>query len=184
MAGTNASIRALHDLLANTRIPDKALGKHILELTGRNDRLVAVVCGALVERNLQGLLESVMPNGPGSLFEPLLPLGSFSAKIKLAYSLNLINADIRRNADYIREIRNTFAHRIAPTSFRTKEVAAVCRLLFVGKEGNRIPKNMRGRYSLVAMETGAALTRKRYAAAGSPPASFPEKLTLLRFHGR
>ena len=104
MAGTNASIKALRELLRNQAVPLTEMGRHFKEITGTNDRLIAVVCGSIVEAALKGLLERGMPNGPGKLFDVSQPLSTFSAKIGLAYSLGLITNDVRRNADYIREI--------------------------------------------------------------------------------
>lgn len=176
MARSNATIAALKRLLRDPIIPAAEMAQHFKELRSTNDRLVAVVCGSLVERTLQSLLEAVMPNGSGTLFEGNSPLSTLSAKISVAYSLNLIGPDIRRNADYIREIRNVFAHRIAPTSFATQEVAAACALLSLGKwdQSTFYQGSPRKRYLAAALETGFAITVKRGAPRGTPPASLPE----------
>ena len=185
MPDANASTKALRALLKDSTIPLKDMAKHIRELTGTNDRLIAIICGSLVEFNLRGLIE--LPNGADKLFDPTAPLSTFSAKINLAYSLNLIGADIRRNADYIRDIRNVFAHRAAPTSFRTKEVAAVCALLSLGGWEAKISaeKGDAGtRFLNAAVETAKAIMTKRYSPKNSPPASLPEKRPLLRLQTR
>lgn len=177
MTGTNGSIKALRLLLRDPIIPFKDMDKHVREITGENDRLVAVVCASLVEVAMAKLLKSVMPNGEGSLFEPHAPLSTFSAKINLAYSLGLIDKDVRRNADYMREIRNVFAHRVAPTDFKTPQVAAVCKLLKLGQHENFKDSavNMRSRYLYAAIRTGGEIVARSLQARDAPPVSLPEK---------
>lgn len=187
MPETNASIRALRKLVRDARFPvGEDLQRHVKELSGRNDRLLAVVCGSMIDLALTGLLRSVMYNGEGKLFDVNQPLSTFSAKIALAYSLDLIDNDIRRNADYIREVRNVFAHRLTPTYFRTPEVSAVCRLLVIGdlERKKSVAGNMRKRYVAAAIRTGKAIsarTMQSYADLKErlesddlplPPASF------------
>jgi hypothetical protein len=50
------------------------------------------------------------------------PAGSFSQKIHLGRALRIYGKDTQHNLDYIRLIRNAFAHSHAPISFETKEV--------------------------------------------------------------
>ena len=162
MAGTNPSVQKLRALLRDPHIPQQDMEKHVKELMGKNDRLLAVVGGSLVEGALRGLLKSKMRNENDTdkrLFGPNAPLSSFSVKIDLAYALKLVDNDTRRNAHYIREIRNVFAHRVAPTSFLTTEVAAVCRLLVIGShEGNkRAQRSMRARFLVGCVTTGRAI---------------------------
>jgi len=183
MVTANASIKALRALQRDPTIPLRDWVRHIKELTGRNDRLVAIICGSYVEAELRKLLQSAMPNGAGMLFDPHAPLSTFSAKINLAYSLALIGPDIRRNADYMREVRNVFAHRVAPTNFRTKEVSAVYRLLSRGKWDTTFdPKmTMRTKFMLTAIATGGAITNKRLSPEDPSPASLPERRSGVRF---
>src|ERR1039458_1249722 len=113
-----------------------------------------------------------MPNGAGTLFDPKGALSTFSAKIELAYALELIDKDVRRNADYIREIRNIFAHRIGPTYFRIPEISAVCRLLALGDSEwrPRVKTNMRLRYHYACRATDLAIADVCYFNE-APPAS-------------
>jgi mannitol operon repressor len=181
MPATNASIKALRAIARNTTIiPHTDLQKFIRSLTGRNDRLIGVVCGAMVENALSHLLTSAMPNGPGTLLDINGPISTFSAKISLAWSLGLINGDIRRNCDYIREVRNVFAHRVAVTSFRTKEVAAVCRLLkiienpLVNATKKNQQKPQRSYFFVASLLTYLAIIKKIIALEKpneTPPAS-------------
>jgi hypothetical protein len=166
MAKANASLKALRALTRNNNsidsIPARQMPKHLKELSGRNDRLQAVVCATIVDSALVTLIETVMYKGPGTLFDINQPLSTFSSKIDLAYSLGLIDNDVRRNADYIREIRNVFAHRLLPIKFRTREVAAVCKLLKLGElEGKEEYKtNMRARFLAASIRTAHVISAR------------------------
>ncbi len=56
------------------------------------------------------------PGGQDNLFDPDRPLGTFSAKINLAYRLGLISDDIEHAMQMIRRIRNEFAHSVEKAS--------------------------------------------------------------------
>ncbi len=181
MAGTNSSIKALRWLLRDNIIPRNVMLKHIREVTGKNDRLIAVVGGSQVEGVMRALLKANMPNGPGTLFDSKSALSTFAAVIDLAYAFGLIDADIKRNSHYIREIRNVFAHRIAPTSFKTKEVANVCKLLVLGRHEGRenVNSDMRARYQFAVVHTGGAIAVARFkSGTPPPPASLSQKRSL------
>jgi site-specific recombinase len=188
----NASVKALRKLLSNNSIdsvPTVEMQAHLNELAGDNDRLQAVVCGTIVDDTLAKLIQTLMYNGPGILFDINQALSTFSSKIHLAYSLGLIDHDVRRNADYIREIRNVFAHRLRPTYFRTPEVAAVCKLLKIGKFDADKTKNyrtsMRSRFIAAAVYTAQQIATRGKAEMQNlrerlendepplPPASLP-----------
>jgi DNA-binding MltR family transcriptional regulator len=59
-------------------------------------------------------LKAVMPRAPrgkdDNQFHPDRPLGTFSAKINLAYRLGLLDDKIEHALQLIRKIRNDFAH--------------------------------------------------------------------------
>jgi hypothetical protein len=58
----------------------------------------------------------MVPNTATSdpLFDSDRPLGTFSAKIALAYRLELIDAELQQAITAIRKIRNDFAHSMRP----------------------------------------------------------------------
>jgi hypothetical protein len=173
MVAVNSSIDALRRFLRDPVIPSDQMGKHLRELVGKNDRLVAIVAGSFVEASLRRLLEGQMRNGThGELFGARGPLSGFAAKIEIAYALRLIDANTRRNAHYIREIRNVFAHKVAPVSFRTPVVAAVCKLLSAGsREGHPASANMRTRYLFAATATASAVWGRDSLPPPLPPSS-------------
>jgi DNA-binding MltR family transcriptional regulator len=67
------------------------------------------------------------------LFAPSGPLGTFSAKINLAYHLEVIDDRIRSQLHDLRELRNACAHSHHPISFDTPELANVAARLFAPK---------------------------------------------------
>ena len=71
----------------------------------------------------------VVPNLSNRLREKLFtgygPLSSFSAKIDIAYSLNLITENLKGDLHILREIRNEFAHSTVMLHFDTDEMKAL-----------------------------------------------------------
>lgn len=55
------------------------------------------------------------------------PLGTFSARIKMAYSLGLITRPQREDLDRLRRIRNEFAHTWEPVTFTAQKLQYISR---------------------------------------------------------
>ncbi|MCF3628642.1 MltR family transcriptional regulator [Thalassospiraceae bacterium LMO-SO8] len=90
------------------------IAKILLDL-GRNGHAAhAIWVASNIEENLSNLLFLCMPNLSKRLREKLFtgygPLGSFSAKIDIAYALGAIPAWLQRDLHIVRDIRNEFAH--------------------------------------------------------------------------
>jgi|SRR5271165_484933 len=64
------------------------------------------------------------------------PLSDLSAKIKLARALGIINEEMRRQLDVIREIRNEFAHSMIDVDFDSKVIKEKCKGLSLKKLDN------------------------------------------------
>jgi len=98
-----------------------------------NDRSIVIIAAAMLEQTLEDLLlgefRTLTTDERKRLFEGEAPLTSFSAKIKMAYALNLIDRKTTTELDLIRDLRNSFAHARKPISFYTEEVADVCQHL-------------------------------------------------------
>lgn len=60
------------------------------------------------------------------LFGPDGLLGSFGAKIKMAYTFRVVDLKLRNDLDRIREIRNTFAHAWIHIDFDTPAIKRAC----------------------------------------------------------
>jgi hypothetical protein len=122
---------------------------HIEELeralyASTNDRATVVLFGSFVEANLQRLLTKPMRNlnstDTKAVFEYDGVVGTFSAKITLAYALALIGPTTRFDLDLIRFLRNEFAHSRMSFGFGTSEVKAVCdQFKIVDLPGSTIP---------------------------------------------
>lgn len=97
------------------------------ELIHQPDRVAAIVAASLVQDSLMGMIrvrfarddDTTMP-----LFKIDGALGSFSVASRLAYALGTISRDVYDDADYIRRIRNKFAHKpFLEDSQQRKQVA-------------------------------------------------------------
>lgn len=99
-----------------------------LELAKRTHATTALVISSRLEQALMWILEGHMPNLSNRLGERLFegygPLGSFSAKIDLAFALGFISKDDRQRLHAVRSIRNEFAHsRDGKLDFESKKMA-------------------------------------------------------------
>ena len=94
------------------------------------DRAGAILGATMVEdmlrRALLAKFRTLNAGETDRLFGPDQPLGSFSAKIKLAYALGMCDRRDAQNLDSLRAIRNTFAHDQKPLTFKTAEVHEIC----------------------------------------------------------
>ena len=90
------------------------------------------MAAAYLDSQLDELLRAVFIDDQkvvGALLQSERPLGSFSAKIDMAYSLGLLPAEAYRHLHLIRKIRNEFGHRPEPITFNNPEISNRCREL-------------------------------------------------------
>jgi DNA-binding MltR family transcriptional regulator len=103
-----------------------------------SDRAIGIVVGSIIEMRVTALLKNAMVNEDGSvkvrgetvhsrMFHSSAPLGSFSAKIQLAYLLGLLSEQAFRDLENLKDIRNLFAHDIAIGSFDVQKIADKCK---------------------------------------------------------
>lgn len=99
-------------------------------LEGAPDRVVAIVCGALLERALENgiatRLRVLKRNRYKEIFDTGGVLIGFQAKIRMAYALNLFGEATYAELNLIREIRNVFAHAAHGVRFSTPRIARHC----------------------------------------------------------
>jgi hypothetical protein len=83
------------------------------------------------------------------------PIGTFSARIKIASALAWINSDVEHDLDVVRKVRNDFAHSFDhDLSFDTQSIADKCR-------------NLRTAQALIeGHEIAASIPHKSLTAAG------------------
>ena len=108
------------------------------EVFNTSDRVTAVMLGAFVETALEKLLASRMRRNLNKTERDQMfgfegAVGTFSAKIIIAYAMNIIGPITYSDLKLIKELRNQFAHSRIAFDFQTPEVAAVCNELKVPK---------------------------------------------------
>jgi hypothetical protein len=99
----------------------------------------ALVTAGLVEDWLEKLLLAAgreLTNDEATrIFGPMGPLGTFSAKIEIAYMFDLIEKQVRDDLRLIKGIRNNFAHTTRFVSFGSDHIAKDCQKLSNWTEG-------------------------------------------------
>lgn len=123
------------------------------EIEKGNDRTIAIVLSSLVDDLLKQLLqqrllgrlqqtgllkEKKATEAMDRLFQPDRPLGTFSARTDLCLAMGLIGPIAFGDLNYIRQVRNRFAHFVtSPTSkgdqgevsFKTRQISDWCKNL-------------------------------------------------------
>lgn len=85
------------------------------QLKDESERALAIVAAAALDEMLRRVLEKTVVNQRIAirLFNrPYAPLGTFSARIDAAYGFRIIDRELYRVLNTIRDIRNKFAHEI------------------------------------------------------------------------
>ncbi|WP_316633492.1 MltR family transcriptional regulator [uncultured Flavobacterium sp.] len=94
-------------------------------LNKETDRGCALMAASFLESELADLLRKKLVGTKSqldNLFEFNGPLGTFSSKIKICYSLGFINKATMDDLDLIRKIRNEFGHDYNPIDFSTEAI--------------------------------------------------------------
>lgn len=84
-------------------------------LARESERAAVVLGGSKLDSLLERLLKKFLYPSHGAndeLLDADRPLGTFSARIALAYRLRVIDKDIEYSLHAVRKIRNSFAHSI------------------------------------------------------------------------
>lgn len=94
------------------------------------DRAAAVLGGAFVDARLELVLRKRLSANQDELLGHMGPLGTFSARIDLAWGLRWVDSDSAHDLHVIRKIRNDFAHHLdSELSFESQSIADRCRNL-------------------------------------------------------
>lgn len=117
----------LKDYLA-ARPDQEEVSQLFSELREDGPRGAAMVAGALIDDVLLGAIKYRLKNlsDANELFDPDRPLGTFSARIKIAFALGIFGPKTRHDLDTFRRIRNAFAHTRRAVTFDIPEIAALC----------------------------------------------------------
>jgi len=142
------------DPIVNDRETLEALEK---EIFNTSDRVTAVMLGAAVETALERLLASRMRQNLNrterdQLFGFEGAVGTFSAKIIIAYAMRIIGPITYSDLKLIKELRNQFAHSRIAFDFQTPQVVAVCNELKIPK----LPDSSDSFKSRIGMEKSAS----------------------------
>lgn len=90
--------------------------KFIDEFKGESDRAAVILGAAKLDLLLYQVIQQHLAPSVSSKDELLdgdSPLGTFSAKIMIAYRLGLIDQEFTRSLQFVRRIRNSFAHEVS-----------------------------------------------------------------------
>lgn len=113
-------------------------------ITQESDRACALMAAAYLDVQLTNLLRAVLvedTNVVNDLFEPSKPIGTFSAKIDMAYLLGLLSKEEQRDLHLIRKIRNAFGHDPAPIDFSTPAISSrACELTHTWHDDSARPR--------------------------------------------
>ena len=112
----------------------------LTEFQSETDRGAALVAAALLDQKVSDTLRAFMVKS--KVANELLdgnnaPLGTFAARIKIAFSLALIDAGELHECDIIRKVRNEFAHRVHGTTFADTKISKLCGRLQSDLPGGR-----------------------------------------------
>jgi DNA-binding MltR family transcriptional regulator len=97
-----------------------------------SDRAAAILAASFLEAYLAQFLKKFMINDQqlcDNLLNGFGPLATFSARIKCAYAFGYIDEETRNNLNYIRKIRNEFAHNHELNSFADSPIPDLCQNL-------------------------------------------------------
>ncbi|MEQ1812436.1 MAG: hypothetical protein ABL889_21080 [Terricaulis sp.] len=136
MAGDAASIASLR---AHYSAPSLELDipKFVDDFKKESDRALIVVMGSLLEDNLALAIKTKLRPMDAKeekalrLYNHDGPIGTFSAKINMAYVLQIIEGATRDDLHDLREMRNACAHSMRPIDFMTPQLFEVQKRLFM-----------------------------------------------------
>lgn len=108
------------------------------EFNNNSDRGIAIIAVSILELVLEKLLknflvESKDKNEENNLFSNNGALSNFSNKIVMSFRLGLISSFEKDKLSIIRQIRNTFAHKLN-CDFKSEEILSKCKKLAIQEE--------------------------------------------------
>jgi len=113
-------------------VKERNVDVFLSEFQQETDRAAAVLGAAYLDRALEHLLRKRLLGG-NKLKDELLntdkPLGSFSARIKVAFAVGSLHKAAYHDLEIIRRIRNEFAHQTMGFSFQRPEIVSRCEQL-------------------------------------------------------
>ena len=123
------------------------------EMLKESDRGLALYATAHIDNELETILRDKLvgnANHLNDVFSFNGPLGIFSSKIKLSYSLGLISKITMNDINTLRKIRNEFAHSNQSLSFESEKIRNLCD----GLQLNVQPENSSSRIKFMNVVSG------------------------------
>lgn len=138
MTKTNASLSALKKLSRESPTGEEVVAIFHELQNDPNDRAVAIIAATLLEDAVGDVILSHMvwlsDEEYRQMFVGYSPLGSFSAKIQIAYAFGYYKKNVREALNIIKDIRNAFAHGKKSLSFNHEVIKNCCNLLTIFEE--------------------------------------------------
>ena len=107
----------------------------VQDLNDLPDRAAAIVAASILEGALEGAIKTRLRDDDEDelkeMFGGSRPLGSFDAKIRLAFLLGLYGKEARGDLHRIRKVRNAFAHKLYAKSFGEGRIKDWCMALTI-----------------------------------------------------
>lgn len=110
------------------RLQFQGMLKFQLALRDETDRGCALMAASFLDNRIKQLIERqlISDKCTDELLSPSGPIGTFSNRINIAFSMALIPSAMRRDLHILRKIRNDFAHESIPISFETDHIKNKC----------------------------------------------------------
>lgn len=119
-----SALNALSKAEVITFAPDA----HVRHLLDESDRAAIILIASTLEHTVTHMLEQALSSLNGDEMARAFglngPLGTFSSKIMFAQGLQIIDRQMAKRLNIIRNMRNTAAHYVGPLSFETPEIRA------------------------------------------------------------
>ncbi|WP_139959886.1 MltR family transcriptional regulator [Flavicella sediminum] len=144
----------------------KELGEFLNSFNKESDRGAVLLAASILDEWLLEIIQSYIIKDKVSK-ELLLgfgaPLGTFSAKTKIAYSLGLIEKKEYEEINIIRKIRNEFGHSWKGVNFESTKIEKECNKLdWLGPIDDTIKRTNRSKFNFtIAILLTDLLWRKR-----------------------
>ncbi len=147
----------------------KYFSSFLKEFQEETDRGAALVGAALIDERLERLLYAHFVECKQSkelMDGSNAPLGTLSARVKLAYCLGLITELEYKEMEVIRKVRNEFAHKVHGLTFKNQKVHDLCQNLMANTpDGKRFDGDPRQLYINSVILTSLSLWyRPEYAS--------------------
>ena len=120
---------------------DETLKQIIEEIGQRPMRSSIITAAALMDSMLGKVLEKyiVCDANKKDIFSFQGPLGTFSAKIDMAYALGLISKDLRTDMNLFRKMRNLCAHELILDEKIKSDIKSMCGEFLLLKKVFKLP---------------------------------------------